>query len=55
MRFWLLITYMSSEGSGEPVHLRFLTRLFTAQKHKVWMEVEEDSYSSSIGFSPIHV
>ena len=32
----VLIAYASSEGSGEPAHLRSLARTFAARSHKQW-------------------
>ena len=34
----VLIAYASSEGSGEPAHLRSLARTFPARSYKQWVE-----------------
>ena len=34
----VLITYASSEGSGEPAHLRSLARTFAAPSYKQWIK-----------------
>ena len=34
----VLITYASSEGSGEPAHPRSLTRTFAARSYKQWVK-----------------
>ena len=34
----VLIAYASSEGSGEPAHLRSLARTFTARSYKQWVK-----------------
>ena len=36
----VLMTYPTSEGSGEPVHPRSLARAFAVRNHEVW-EVDE--------------
>ena len=35
---WALIAYASSEGSGEPAHLRSLARTFAARSYKHWIK-----------------
>ena len=32
----VLITQATSEGSGEPAHLRSLSRAFAVRTHEVW-------------------
>ena len=34
----VLITYASSEGSGEPAHRRSLARTFAARSYKQWVQ-----------------
>ena len=34
----VLIAYASSEGSGEPAHLRSLARTFAARTYKQWVK-----------------
>ena len=34
----VLITYASSEGSGEPAHPRSLARTFAARSYKQWVK-----------------
>ena len=34
----VLIAYASSEGSGEPAHLRSLARTFAARSYKQWVK-----------------
>ena len=36
----VLITYASSEGSGETVHMHSLTRAFMPRTHKVGIKME---------------
>ena len=54
----VLITQATSEGSGEPVHLRSLARAFAVHTHEVWKWTKDptkNQTSSFTGWLHIHV
>ena len=47
----VLITYASSEGSGEPAHPRSLARTFAARSYKQWVKKNLQTESQIPGSS----
>ena len=44
----VLITRVTSEGSGEPAHLRGLARAFAVRTHEVWKYTKGPTKKSDI-------
>ena len=49
----VLITYASSEGSGEPAHPRSLSRTFAARSYKQWIKRKLQTESQIPGYAQL--